>query len=66
MAFLLLITGQVVEVAQTRAQVKSAMSTAGVASADATVKTQPMTFFGAGNVVAAAENQSQVDFAIVG
>jgi pseudouridine-5'-phosphate glycosidase len=68
MAFLLLSTGQVVQIAQTRAQAVTALNNAGASTADATVKGAPMTFVagGSGGVIAVAENQVQMDFAMVG
>jgi microcompartment protein CcmK/EutM len=68
MAFVLLITGQVVQISETRSQAKAALNAAGAATADATVKGSPMSFVtgGSGSIVAVAETQSQIDFAMIG
>jgi hypothetical protein len=65
MSFILLITGQVLEVSETRTQVINALSAQGATAATGTVKGQPMTFRASG-VLAVAETLDQVSFAMVG
>lgn len=58
MAFLILVSGHVVEVAETRTQVVNALAAAGAQAATGTVVGSPMTFRASG-ILAVAENREQ-------